>query len=106
MISAPASRSRSRRDVGFHRGERDHPSASSITVYHPPAPPIVTVFRSPDGSLVHAWCGQPLEFQGRRAGLELDFFCHRCVEHVPLPECVMSRIPLGSATGQGARAAH
>jgi hypothetical protein len=60
----------------------------------PTAPPMVMVFWTRDGRISHARCGQPLEFQGRRAGLELDFYCQRCVEHVTLPECILSRIPL------------
>ncbi|MFI5325853.1 MAG: hypothetical protein ACHQ7H_06435, partial [Candidatus Rokuibacteriota bacterium] len=35
---------------------------------------------------------QPLEFQGRRAQLELDFYCLRCMEHVALPQFALSRI--------------
>ncbi len=61
----------------------------------PTAPPMVMVFRTRDGRISHARCGQPLEFQGRRAQLELDFYCQRCVEHVTVPECTLSRIPLG-----------
>ena len=113
MISAPTRRSRSRGDTGFHGGQREHPRATRIeslrperrVAHGPVVPPIVTVFRSADGRLFHAWCRHPLEFQGRRAGLELDFYCHHCVEHVPLPECVMSRIPLGPATERLDRAA-
>lgn len=58
------------------------------------APPIVTVFRTADGELRHAWCRGPLEFQGRRAQLELDFYCSRCMEHVALPEMVAGRVPV------------
>jgi hypothetical protein len=61
----------------------------------PVAPPPTMVFLTPDGRVVHARCGSALEFQGRRAQLELDFYCPRCVEHVSLPECILSRIPLG-----------
>jgi hypothetical protein len=56
--------------------------------------PIVTVYRAPDGLFHHAWCHQPLEYHGRRARLEVDFFCLRCVEHVALPETVLPRIPV------------
>jgi|RhiMetdeSRZDD1v2_1073273.scaffolds.fasta_scaffold447007_2 hypothetical protein len=56
------------------------------------APPITTVFVT-GGQLHHSWCKQPLDYQGTRAGLELDFYCYRCVEHVSLPETVLSRIP-------------
>ena len=27
-----------------------------------------------------------------------DFYCPRCVEHVTIPECILSRIPLGTLT--------
>ena len=56
--------------------------------------PIVTVYQAPDGLFHHAWCHQPLEYHGRRARLEVDFFCLRCVEHVALPESVLPRIPV------------
>ena len=56
--------------------------------------PIVTVFRTPDGQVHHGRCHQALEFHGRRAQLELDFYCLRCTEHVTLPELVFPRIPV------------
>ena len=62
------------------------------------APPMVMAFRTRDGSIGHARCGRLLEFQGRRAGIELDFYCQRCVEHVTLPDCILSRVPLGELT--------
>lgn len=61
-----------------------------------PDPPIVTVFRTPEGQIHHAWCHQSLEFHGRRAGLEVDFFCLRCMEHVTLPESILQRVPVRS----------
>ena len=56
--------------------------------------PIVTVFRTPDGHVRHGRCHQTLEFHGRRAQIELDFYCLRCTEHVTLPELVFPRIPV------------
>lgn len=56
------------------------------------APPLATVYQAPDGSLCHAWCGRPLQFQGYRGGIELDFYCQRCLEHVTVPECSLSRV--------------
>lgn len=56
--------------------------------------PIVTVFRTPDGQVHHGRCHQTLEYHGRRAALELDFYCLRCTEHVTLPELVFPRIPV------------
>jgi hypothetical protein len=58
------------------------------------ATPITTVFQSPEGHIHHAWCHQPLQYQGRRAALEVDFYCLRCIEHITLPESVLSRIPV------------
>jgi hypothetical protein len=58
-----------------------------------PEPPLASVFRSPDGRICHARCGWLLQLQGRRGGLELDFYCQHCVEHVTLPECILPRIP-------------
>jgi hypothetical protein len=57
-------------------------------------PPLRLVFRTSEGRIGHTRCGQPLDFHGCRAGIELDFYCAACVEHVTLPECVLSRIPL------------
>jgi hypothetical protein len=59
-------------------------------------PPPLLTFRMPDGQIGHARCGSSLEFQGGRAQLELDFYCPHCVEHVTLPECILSRIPFGA----------
>jgi hypothetical protein len=61
----------------------------------PAAPPMVVVFRAGDGRIAHARCRHPLEFHGYRARIELDFYCPRCMEHVTVPDCVLSRIPLG-----------
>ena len=61
----------------------------------PQNPPIVTVYFHTDGELHHAWCRQALEFRGMHAGLEIDFFCLHCVEHVTLPSSILSRIPVG-----------
>ena len=77
-----------RRTQGRRRTAENH-SAPRATEE---APPITTVFVA-DGRLHHTWCKQPLDYQGTRAGLELDFYCYRCVEHVTLPEAVMARIP-------------
>ena len=54
---------------------------------------IVTVYRALDGGIHHARCGRRIVLQGRRAD-ELDFFCLTCAESVPLPLCVLSRIPM------------
>jgi hypothetical protein len=33
-----------------------------------------------------------LDFQGRRAGLELDFYCLHCCEHITLNTYVLMRL--------------
>ena len=48
------------------------------------------VFMGSDGAICHAVCWRPLEYVGVRGGLEVDFYCPGCVEHVVLP---MRRIP-------------
>jgi len=69
-------------------GHRDAVTEASLDA------PIVTVFRTPGGQVHHTRCHQPLEYHGRRAQLELDFYCLRCIEHVTLPEMVFPRIPV------------
>ncbi len=54
---------------------------------------IVTVYQGLDGVIHHTRCGRRIVLQGRRAD-ELDFFCLTCAESVPLPVCVLSRIPM------------
>jgi len=54
---------------------------------------IVTVYRTLDGVIHHARCGQPVRLERHRAGgLEVDFYCLACAETVTLPFCVLSRI--------------
>ncbi|HEX9822436.1 MAG TPA: hypothetical protein VGD07_22790 [Methylomirabilota bacterium] len=55
-------------------------------------PPVATVYRGPDGALHHARCASRMDFQGRRAGLELDFYCLHCCEHVTLNSYVLMRL--------------
>lgn len=74
-----------RHDRGIESAERE-------------APPIVTVFRGPDG-IYHARCGRRIEFRGSRGGMEFDFYCLSCREHVTLPEAVLPRIPVGPTGG-------
>jgi len=74
------------------RGGGRRPQATGGKTHEPPA--IVSVFFHTDGTICHSWCGRPLEFHGSRGGLELDFFCTRCIEHVTLPESVLSRVPV------------
>jgi hypothetical protein len=57
-------------------------------------PPVVTVYKGETG-IHHARCGQRIEFRGSRMGLELEFYCRVCHEHVTLPDHVLARIPPG-----------
>jgi hypothetical protein len=60
------------------------------------APAISTVYLNDDG-LHHARCGEVLAFLRRRQGLELDFHCRVCHEHIALTEYALNRIPVGTA---------
>jgi hypothetical protein len=57
------------------------------------APVVSTVYLSEDG-LRHKRCGEPLAFLRRRQGLELDFHCRVCHEHIALTEYALNRIPV------------
>jgi len=58
-------------------------------------PTITTVFLGDEG-LHHARCGQAMVFLRKRQGLELDFHCRVCHEHIALTEYALNRIPGGS----------
>jgi hypothetical protein len=103
MVKEPqvgsAERTRRTRPASSKNGHRASlravPQAKPQVVTEAPLDaPIVTVYQAPDGLFHHTWCHQPLEYHGRRARLEVDFFCLRCVEHVALPESVLARIPV------------
>ena len=59
------------------------------------APVVSTVYLTDEG-LRHARCGEVIAFLRRRQGLELDFHCRACHEHVSLTEYALSRIPVGA----------
>jgi hypothetical protein len=67
------------------------------------------VYIGSDGTIYHARCGQPAEYLRTRGGLELDFYCLACVEHITLainalPQVPMiGRTPEREATGTPAR---
>lgn len=61
----------------------------------PDAPVVSTVYLE-HGDLRHRRCGAVIGFLGRRQGVELDFYCLRCHEHISLPEYVLARIPATS----------
>jgi len=55
---------------------------------------IVTVYRTADGAIHHARCGERITLGGPLAGgLEVAFYCRECTETVTLPYCVFPRIP-------------
>ena len=59
------------------------------------APAVSTVYLTDEG-LYHTRCRAPLAFLRRRQGLELDFHCRACHEHIALTEYALNRIPSGS----------
>lgn len=69
----------------------------TTTKIHTPSrtamPPVVTVHRAADGSLHHTRCARRLEFMGGRAGIELDFYCYTCCEHITLNPYMVMRVP-------------
>lgn len=56
-------------------------------------PPVTTVHRGADGSLHHTRCARRMEFMGGRGGVELDFYCYTCCEHITLNPYVVMRLP-------------
>ena len=58
----------------------------------------MAMYFSPDGTLHHSRCRQPLQFRGIRAELEGDFWCSACHEHVAVPRYAISEIPVDSET--------
>lgn len=60
------------------------------------------LFMGSDGAICHAVCWRPLEYVGVRGGLEVDFYCPGCVEHLSLPMHRIPGIPM-SAGSTGAR---
>ena len=84
---------RGRRDDHAAAPRQDAASQGSAVAQSSSEPPLAVVFRCPDGHICHARCGRSLQLQGCRGGLELDFYCPRCLEHVTMPECILPRIP-------------
>ena len=59
--------------------------------------PVMSVYRAMDGMIHHARCHRRMTYQGATAGgLELQFHCAACHEHVVLPELVASGLPVTS----------
>ena len=55
---------------------------------------VMTVYMAMDGGLHHTRCNRRLSFHGKRAELELDFYCLACAESVTIPFCILERIPI------------
>jgi hypothetical protein len=69
------------------------PMTKTLATTRTAMPPVSTVYRAPDGSLHHARCARRMEFMGGRAGVELDFYCYTCCEHITLNPYVVMRLP-------------
>jgi hypothetical protein len=54
----------------------------------------MAMYFSPEGILHHTRCQSRLHFRGVRAGLEADFFCRACHEHVTVPKYAVAQIPV------------
>jgi hypothetical protein len=59
-------------------------------------PPVTTVFLGEQGELRHARCREQMAFQGTRGGLEIDYYCLACHEHVTLSAYALSRVTVGA----------
>jgi hypothetical protein len=57
-------------------------------------PRIATAVRGAEGEIRHSRCNRDLTFIGIRGGIEIDFYCLTCREHVTLTESALSRLPL------------
>ena len=58
---------------------------------------VMTVYMAMDGGLHHTRCNQRLSLHGKRAGLELDFYCLTCTESVTITFCILDRIPIADS---------
>jgi hypothetical protein len=70
------------------------------TIERPPAtprtlPPVAGVHRGADTRLYHTRCGRPIELVNVRGGIELDFRCVSCWEHITLTEHALARVSAG-----------
>jgi hypothetical protein len=62
-------------------------------------PLVMTVFIA-EGRMYHARCRSAIDFRGSRGGLELDFYCRVCREHVHLPEHALARVGSDPEAGE------
>ena len=77
--------------------ERAEREEVAVAVVSPRTMPrIVSVYRGlVDGELHHSRCERELIFVGVRGGIEIDFYCLGCREHITLPEAALARVPVG-----------
>lgn len=62
-------------------------------------PRIATVYRgAAAGEFRHARCDRELIFVGVRGGIEIDFYCLSCREHITLTEAALARVPVGQGS--------
>ena len=70
-------------------------ATSKSQTSQPAAPAVVTVYRALDGGIHHTRCNQLMVFRGASGpGIELEFHCTSCHEHVTLPYFVAARLPI------------
>ena len=87
---------RARRAVAVVAPEDVEESVPEVVVTSRAMPRIVSVYRGPvAGQIHHARCDRELSFVGMRGGIELDFYCLGCREHISLPEAAIVRVPIG-----------
>ncbi len=75
--------------------EQVEPVTPAAVVTSRTMPRIVSVYRGPvNGEIHHARCNRELIFIGIRGGIEVDFYCLGCREHITLPEAALARVPV------------
>jgi hypothetical protein len=80
--------------------ERTEPREEVVAAPSPRSMPrIVSVYRSAvTGEVHHARCATELSFIGIRGGIEVDFYCMNCREHITLPGAALMRVPVGQGS--------
>ena len=87
---------RARRAVAVAVAEDVEERVPEVVVTPRTMPRVTSVYRGAEaGQIHHARCDRELIFVGMRGGIELDFYCLGCREHISLPEAAYNRIPVG-----------
>lgn len=87
---------RARRTVAVAAPDDVQESVPAVVVTPRTMPRVVSVYRGAvAGQIHHARCDRELIFVGMRGGIELDFYCLHCREHISLPEAAITRVPIG-----------